>query len=228
MDADFDFIYYRNQFILYLFCWLGLGIGSLWIPVTGETKQKVRDLQNRIVSLVHGVLILWMSSWGMYYGGYNEPNHDVHIRIAIFSAAYFTQDLIMMTALGLNSIQITFHHFTCIGGFLYMVWAGYGGCVEITGIFYAEFSNFPMHMRTMLKDYGLRYTNIHDTFEWLYFFTYFFGRLYGGSLMIWDMWLEAPMCPILVRLAGTILIGQSVFFVGKMLSIMKKRYGEIK
>ena len=68
--------------------------------------------------------------------------------------AYFIHDTIMMLILGLADKAILIHHVVISVGFYVMIEQGHGGAIEFIGIYTAEISNFPMHLRIILKDYG--------------------------------------------------------------------------
>jgi hypothetical protein len=40
--------------------------------------------------------------------------------------------------------------------------------LKIVGMFYAEVSNFPMHMRIILRNFNMKYTKIYEFFEIYY------------------------------------------------------------
>ena len=44
-------------------------------------------------------------------------------------------------------------------GYLSTLIIGYGGTCSIAGLYFAEVSNFPMHLRSIIKNFNLRYTN---------------------------------------------------------------------
>lgn len=51
----------------------------------------------------------------------------------------------------------------------------------VQGMFIAEGSDVFMHMRAILRHYGLRYTLIYETMEILFFIIYIFGRILPGT-----------------------------------------------
>lgn len=72
--------------------------------------------------------------------------------------AYFIYDLIACVIFRLVDIGLVLHHSMCMIGFFSGVYYGYGALEGIFGLFYAEVSNFPMHMRVIIRNINLRYT----------------------------------------------------------------------
>ena len=57
------------------------------------------------------------------------------------------------------------HHLLCIFAFGTAAQSGYGGLDSMVGLLCAEISNFPMHIRCILKNYNRRYTKSYEVCE---------------------------------------------------------------
>ena len=66
------------------------------------------------------------------------------------------------------------HHTLCVLGFGSALLYNYGGIDSIGGLFVAEVSNFPMHLRVIFRNFGLRYTKSYEYSENCYLSTFYF------------------------------------------------------
>lgn len=94
----------------------------------------------------------------------------------ILSTSYFINDLISCNVFGLANGGLYFHHAFAISGYLSGIIGTYGAADGIYGIYYAEVSNLPMHLRVILKNFGLRYTKMYELMEVIYMVTYSISR----------------------------------------------------
>jgi len=92
------------------------------------------------------------------------------------STAYFITDAIACTNFGLADGGLYLHHSLAIGGYVSGILATYGATDGIWGIFYAEISNLPMHLRAIVKNLGFRYTRLYETLEIIYIVVYSIAR----------------------------------------------------
>ena len=81
--------------------------------------------------------------------------------ITMFSLAYSVYDLLACIYYGLADAGLYIHHLCCAVGFGTAVFSGYGAIDGIGGLFIAEASNFPMHLRCILRNYKLKYTKAY-------------------------------------------------------------------
>ena len=101
--------------------------------------------------------------------------------------------------------------------------SGIAGGMIMFGIFCTEISNFPMHMRLILKNYyGLRHTLIYECFEMWYFILYVFGRLLCSPRIFWET-LPIREIPVMFKLGSLFMLLQSCHFMIKMYAIVKAR-----
>lgn len=68
------------------------------------------------------------------------------------------------------------HHILAIVGELGGVVFSTGAIDSIYGLLYAEISNFPMHLRAILKHLNKRYTKIYELSEIIYMLIYIIAR----------------------------------------------------
>jgi len=82
----------------------------------------------------------------------------------------------------------------------------------VGGMFIAEVSNPPMHVRIMLKHLGLRYSKAYESMEITFILLYSFGRIFLGSYQVWSV-QQCEAMGIIPKFASLALMAQSVFFV---------------
>ena len=185
------------------------------------------DFRNRIVSIIHGIFILFLSAYNTFFvhSGCGERNTRFEEILMNFTNGYFAYDFAAMAYLGILDRSMTIHHSICIGGLTAGLFTGLSGDVLVGSVFVAEISNPSMHTRNMLRLVGYRYTKAYETAEWSYMILYIFGRTFLGLPVLYRTW----MCDtnhIIVKLMGTGLVMQSVFFMRQMVSILKARANE--
>jgi TLC domain len=185
------------------------------------------DFRNRIVSIIHGLFILFLSAYNTFFvhSGCGESNTRFEELLMTFTNGYFMYDLVAMAYLGILDKSMTIHHAICIGGLSAGLWTGLSGDVLLGSIFVAEISNPSMHTRNMLRLLGFRYTKAYEVAEWSYMILYIFGRTGLGLPVLYRTW----MCDsnhVIVKLMGTGLVMQSLFFMRQMVSILKSRINE--
>jgi hypothetical protein len=79
--------------------------------------------------------------------------------------SYEIYDLVACSIFGLADFGLVLHHTLCLFGFGSALIEGYGALGPIRGLFVTEASNFPMHLRVILRNYGLRYTRAYEFSE---------------------------------------------------------------
>ena len=88
--------------------------------------------------------------------------------ICIISLSYSLYDLIACTYYGLADSGLYIHHILCLIGFFVPLYSQYGAVIGLGGLFCAEISNLPRHIRVILRNYGLRYTKGYEYAENIY------------------------------------------------------------
>lgn len=141
----------------------------------------------------------------------------------ILSTSYFINDLISCNVFGLANSGLYFHHAFAISGYLSGLIATRGAADGIYGIFYAEISNLPMHLRVILKNYGLRYTRAYELMEIIYLVTYSISRGIFVPIYLVYPCLLSQNSPIMVKVICLGLFFQSVFYIKEMMGIMRRK-----
>ena len=162
----------------------------------GLSRKKELDTKNRIVSIVHGLVtfILGMTqffplaSFEYLLSWDSLPNTPIQSFTNMFALSYSVYDVIACVYFGISDTGFLLHHLFCWAAFGTVAFSGWGGIASMGGFVVAEISNFPMHIRTILKNYSLRYTLAYELCEILYIGTFLsficsFVRLCQGDFL---------------------------------------------
>lgn len=185
------------------------------------------DFRNRIVSIIHGVLVLVLSTYNTFFvhSGCGEASTRLENVIMIIANGYFAYDFAAMAYLGILDMSMTIHHSICLAGLSACLYLGSSGDVLVSSIFLSEISNPSMHTRNMLRLVGYRYTKAYEAAEVSYMILYIFGRLFSGLPLLYRTWI-CDANHIVVKLMGTTLVVYSVKFMIQMVSILRARANE--
>ena len=143
-----------------------------------------------------------------------------------WSVGYMFYDFFAMAYYGLLDKAMTFHHWLCIFGMSYPLTYGMSANYIVMGMFVAEISNPPMHIKGILRVYGSRYTKCYEAMEISFLMLYIFGRILNGTSLVW-LTCTCKDNAYIVKASSIGLLIQSYIFVPQMIGILKKRYNEI-
>jgi len=208
--------------ILFLFVHFNLELD----PKLG--KRKINDIKNRAVSMVHGLFALFVTGYHIYRDNpqYAEPASNIQHVIMLTSSAYFFYDFIACAYYGLCDLSLILHHAMCVLGIGCSELMN-NGTVAIFGLFFAEVSNFPMHLRCILRTFKMRYTKLYELSEMQYILTYILARGFGITYVVFTATLVSET-PILVRMSCLGLWMQSLYFIYEMNSILRRKFTQYK
>ena len=224
-----------RYYLLWLVFWIGLYCVELLFPVPLANKYRKLplndelDVRNRFISLIHGVVALYLSGYEFFFlpASCGDANTFYESYVMLISTAYFTYDFLAMAYYGLLDWSMTLHHFVVILGMGLNIYNGYSAHLLLGGMFVAEISNPPMHLRCMMKHLGLRYTKSYEAADILFLVLYMLARLILGTYQVYI----AVMCDkihIVVKLCALAILLQSYHFSLQMKSIFMKRIKDMK
>ena len=192
------------------------------------TIDQIKDLENRVVSFLHGFGALLMSGYHYMVIRTNcgELNSVYQRNVMIFSVSYFTYDLLAMYFEGLLDAAMIIHHPLCIFGFTLPLYENISGNYAMMALFSSEISNPPMHVRQMMRLTGRRYTKTYEASEISFILLYLFGRIFTAVPIAYSN-LVCPVNHIIFKLTCVGLMTQSMYFALQMVKILKNRYVEI-
>lgn len=193
------------------------------------TKKEVLDIQNRMVSFVHGLTLIVLSFIDITFENrpYGSANSDLQKFTLTISLGYFMYDTLAMTYYKLLDTPMMFHHgIVCLGVYLSLCFDASGSEI-LAGMFISEVSNPVMHMRLILRSFGLRHTKLYEFCEFAYIFLYVYYRLFKGIFIVYNTVSISVGHPVVKSIAVGVAI-QSYFYVYRMGSIVKNRLNEMK
>jgi len=193
------------------------------------TKKEVLDIQNRMVSFVHGLTLIVLSFIDITFENrpYGSANSDLQKFTLTISLGYFMYDTLAMTYYKLLDTPMMFHHgIVCLGVYLSLCFDASGSEI-LAGMFISEVSNPVMHMRLILRSFGLRHTKLYEFCEFAYIFLYVYYRLFKGIFIVYNTVSTSVGHPVVKSIAVGVAI-QSYFYVYRMGSIVKNRLNEMK
>lgn len=85
------------------------------------SKHNTNDLKNRIISIMHGLTILFMTGYHIYRDNPTliQPSTEIQHLAILTSCAYFLYDTVACHIYGLTDFSLYFHHAMCVIGCAY-------------------------------------------------------------------------------------------------------------
>ena len=192
------------------------------------SKIEVLDVQNRMVSILHGLAWCTLSFIDITFvaNPYGSQNTTLQNLTLSMSLGYFLYDTLAMAYYGLIDGAMGFHHFIVCLGFYLSLWFNASGSEILAGIFISEVSNPVMHFRLIIRSFGLRHTKTYEACEVAYIILYTYNRLFKGIFLVYNT-VACPVGHPIIKLVAVGLAIQSYFYVFRMVKILTTRYKEI-
>ena len=125
-----------------------------------------------------------------------------------------------MTYLGLLDSGMFIHHtLTIIGAYTGLV-LGTSCSYIVLATYVLEISNPVMHLRTIIRHFGMRYTKSYEVLELLYVMLYIYGRVILGTSVV----IRTVTCSennYFVKIVAVGLALQSYFYIKRMILILR-------
>jgi len=187
------------------------------------SKKENEDIKNRIVSTIHGLYAFGLIGYHLYrdrpeYGTLNTPIQQI---IILTSAGYVIYDTIACIYYKIFDTQLIIHHGLVLFGYWATQYYGYSS-EGLTGLFYAEASNAPMHLRVIVKTFKMRYTAIYEFLEIVYLSVYIFARGILGTILFVNTWMT-PETPLSIKFSCSGIWTQSAFYISTMFDVLKRK-----
>ena len=119
-------------------------------------------------------------------GQCGDPNTDNEKRLIYITVGYFIYDYLALLFYGLVDSAMVIHHSFCIFGMTLPLTYGKSANFVVMGMFIGESSNPFMHIRAILKHYGLRYTKAYESMDIIFMLLFTFGRIIFGAKAVWN------------------------------------------
>lgn len=220
-------LFEMSQLLIFIMIWLTLFFLIHFAFTFKKDKKEDALLKTHIVALLHGVLSFIFSSMFINEFGidFELKNSPLSVRIVSLSLGYFNYDLIICIIFGIWDWKLVWHHGLAIIGFLTPILLGKGVFVLVLALFLGESSNFPMHVRALLKFFYLKHTKIYELFDIMYFLIYIFAR--GVISPYYSVFaLLSKSIPMFTKITFAAQVFLSFYFIYQMLGILTKKKKE--
>ena len=216
------------KMILYQIFWFGQWI--IILLVFKDMKRVDHDTKNRLVSIVHGLgsLIFSIIDLFVYKPSFQTMNSNFENNALIFSISYFVYDTIGCYLIDMADRDLVMHHVVTLVGLSSCLYYGMGGPYCYFGVFLTEISNFPMHVRKILENIGLRHTILFEYLESAYFALYSVARGLLGPIAIYIAIANWNYTPKAIMLVSALIVFQSCTFIKTMMEIVRLKIGAKK
>lgn len=213
--------------VLFLIGWTSLFL-CVEVLVKGKSTEIV-DTKNRIISIVHGQVSFILAFKYLLNNGLNfcDKTTDNERYVVLASLTYFIYDFTACVVYNIYDTSLVLHHSASIIGFTVAYFAEYGASNSILGLFLAEASNLPMHLRVILRSHNMRHTLLYEYSELAYLVIYIISR---GLLVPFNFYwaFTCDKTPIVVWGMCGFLMVQSWVFISRMAGILRKKQKEWK
>ncbi|XP_078389584.1 TLC domain-containing protein 5-like isoform X1 [Cetorhinus maximus] len=194
---------------------------SLYISFCQINSQCRYEWNCRLVTLIHGVLIVSFSAYVGFVDGPwpfthpGSPNTALQIQVLCLSLGYFIFDMCWCIYFQTEGLVMLSHHSLSILGIV-MVLALEHSAVEVNAvIFGSEVTNPFLQIRWFLRESGYYHSWLGDVVDFLFVLLFLGVRIgVGGRLLYCE--LSSPVPLPIVKLAGAAMYAVSWIF---MLSI---------
>ncbi len=159
-------------------------VGGKIHPIPNNPKFRPEDkfiLRHRLVEMYHGYSSFILTIYWHFAAldtTCSKRNTDLELLIIISSAAHFSWDLIYMKVNGILEFGNLLHHSMGILSYYFSAYQQVNMNIVVMNLLPAEFTNFNMHIREVLKRLGWRFTWIYYANEYLYSYLYIFCRVF--------------------------------------------------
>ena len=212
----------------FIFWWFLYLLIHYFVKIDNKSPKNQIDTNNRLISIIHGLFSIYVSLIDYFQersGICGNLNTYYQNNAMIISCSYFLYDFIACNLDRISNLAMNLHHLVCIFGFYGAILYN-NSATEIMGaLLLTEITNPSMHLREILKNYGLKKTKIYLVFDLIYMTKYILARLVFSIPQI----IYALKCKeilLVVKLAAIFLWAQSLVFGYRMLGIFKYRYKE--
>lgn len=117
---------------------------------------------------------------------------------------------------------MTIHHAACVFGMAMNIASGTSANLMLGGLFIAEVSNPAMHVSTILRRLGMRYTRTFEISELLFMLLYTIGRIILGTFQVYNI-VTCADSTLMMKITGVVILVQSYFFTTHMVPVIRDR-----
>jgi len=213
---------------------VAVGVVAWTVTFIGVRKilsERSFDFCNRVVSLIHVAVALWLCSvsvedWKRPLQPLASPATPLQIRALSMSLSYFIYDFGCCLFDSSISVSNCIHHLVSILGLgVGVVYATCGS--ELTGcLWLMEISNPFMHMRELLKELGYKDSRLSIQNDICFAFIFTLARLMVGPYLVY-LTITANN-PLIVKVTSVSLQVVSIFWFYKIAKMVQYKIAKAK
>lgn len=225
-DFQIDSYHARIILISHLIWWLIYGFIHFFINIHHKTQKDVIDSKTRIVSIIHALYASLLSFYDFFYFQITEcgqNNNDLQNFILCTSLSYFAYDTIICIILGISDNEMLYHHLSVIFGYYSGLSFNHSASEMLRGLLVADISNPIMHLRIIIRNFGLKNTKLYFLCDVIYMIIYILARsIWGFMATYFTMFCKSNL--LIVKLSAFFVWSQSLFFMRVMIPNLYYRY----
>ncbi|KAJ3700701.1 hypothetical protein LUZ61_004406 [Rhynchospora tenuis] len=217
----------ETEMVKFLFCWVLLWTAA-FLAVRAVFPQRSYNLWNRIISTLHAVVAVALASlsikdWTCPFCPLASSSSPAQMKTLGVTLAYLIYDLIFTVLYKHCTLDNALHHIVSIIG----LGAGlaYQKCLWelVASLWITEISSPFLHARDILKEFGIRDTDLNLLMDVLFAVTFSVARMVGGPYIVY-VTLTADN-PFLIKAMALGLQFVSVFWFYKILKMVYYKLG---
>jgi TLC domain len=193
-------------------------------------RRYSRDFANRLVSLVHCAVGIsapfFVLDFANLRTNVGTPNTPEQLKLLLFSLGYFVYDMVCCLWIEMieNRLDLAtaFHHVVTILGLVVGVSQGISGHELLLCLVLMEVSSPFLHLRYMLREIGLGSSRMASYNDIAFALSFLVCRdVLALPVVYWTV--VSSTTPLLVKAGGLGVLLVSLFWTGKLLSILKRK-----
>ena len=154
----------------------------------GVFRKRTADFSNRVVSLIHAFVAIYMCArclphWGALLENVGGVNTREHLECMTMSLSYFIYDFIYCMLN--NEVENVVHHLFTVGGLTSGVMTGTSGPELVGCLFLMEVSNPSLHARFLLRELGMKESVLATVNDLVFAILFLVCRLVIGPPLVW-------------------------------------------
>lgn len=229
---DFILSYEKGQMVIIsCFCWfLVYSFFHFFFKINLNTKKEVNDTKNRIISCIHSSLGVSFCLYDIIFlqsDGFCSASSIFQNFFFCFSLGYFTYDLICCILLDIYDKELILHHIFCISCLYIQFAVDFSGMISMRFFILTEITNPIMHIRVILRTYGLKLTKLYLCLELIYIVIYMIARGIFAPILTYYTVLYCPKKIFISKCCIILLFLLSLINIKKMFAILRLRYREM-
>lgn len=197
-----------------------------FINIKHKSPKETYDSKTRIVSIIHATYasLLGFADFFLYQTSIcGQYNNELQNFIITTSMSYFIYDTIICLILNVSDVEMVFHHTFVTIAYYCGICFNHSAAEMLRGLLVADVSNPIMHLRLIIRNYGLKHTKLYLYCDLIYMVIYVVARSFFGFMACsWTVFCKGNL--FIVKISAMFVWGQSVIFIRRMFKNFVNRY----